>query len=109
MLRVPVPVRSALGVPRSRTCRSRSSYCVSGVATSGDSTGVGPADRHLASSSAMRKLYVIGIGAGDPDQMTVQAIKAMRKAEAFFVIGKRAEKQELVDVRNTIQIGRAHV
>ncbi|MBF6437045.1 precorrin-6A synthase (deacetylating) [Nocardia cyriacigeorgica] len=50
----------------------------------------------------MRKLYVIGIGAGDPDQVTVQAIKAMREAEVFFVIGKGAEKQELVDVRTTI-------
>ncbi|WP_330250458.1 precorrin-6A synthase (deacetylating) [Nocardia sp. NBC_00565] len=50
----------------------------------------------------MRKLYVIGIGAGDPDQVTVQAIKAMRQVEAFFVIGKGAEKQELVDVRTAI-------
>lgn len=50
----------------------------------------------------MRKLYVIGIGAGDPDQVTVQAIKAMRQVEAFFIIGKGAEKQELVDVRTAI-------
>ncbi|WP_062993315.1 precorrin-6A synthase (deacetylating) [Nocardia anaemiae] len=50
----------------------------------------------------MRKLYVIGIGAGDPDQVTVQAIKAMRQVEVFFMIGKGAEKQELVDVRTSI-------
>ncbi|MBJ8344126.1 precorrin-6A synthase (deacetylating) [Antrihabitans sp. YC2-6] len=50
----------------------------------------------------MRKLYVIGIGAGDPDQVTVQAIKAMNKVGVFFVIGKGAEKQELVDVRTGI-------
>ncbi|MGY4103029.1 precorrin-6A synthase (deacetylating) [Nocardia sp. R16R-3T] len=50
----------------------------------------------------MRKLYVIGIGAGDPDQVTVQAIKAMRQVEVFFVIGKGTEKQELVDVRTSI-------
>ncbi|MEV6135034.1 precorrin-6A synthase (deacetylating) [Nocardia sp. NPDC051990] len=50
----------------------------------------------------MRKLYVIGIGAGDPDQVTVQAIKAMRQVEVFFVIGKGVEKQELVDVRTAI-------
>ncbi|GGK49584.1 precorrin-6A synthase (deacetylating) [Nocardia camponoti] len=50
----------------------------------------------------MRKLYVIGIGAGDPDQVTMQAIKAMRAADGFFVIGKGAEKQELVDVRTAI-------
>ncbi|WP_345493423.1 precorrin-6A synthase (deacetylating) [Nocardia callitridis] len=50
----------------------------------------------------MRELYVIGIGAGDPQQVTVQAIKAMRKVDTFFVIGKGAEKQELVDVRTGI-------
>ncbi|MGV9415166.1 precorrin-6A synthase (deacetylating) [Nocardia sp. NPDC003693] len=47
----------------------------------------------------MRKLFVIGIGAGNPDQVTVQAVKAIRQATTFFVIGKGAEKQELVDVR----------
>ncbi|WP_225725572.1 MULTISPECIES: precorrin-6A synthase (deacetylating) [unclassified Nocardia] len=50
----------------------------------------------------MRKLYVIGIGAGDPDQVTVQAIKAMREVDVFFVIGKGADKRELVDVRTAI-------
>lgn len=50
----------------------------------------------------MRKLFVIGIGAGDPDQITVQAIKALRQVNVFFVIGKGADKQELVDVRATI-------
>ncbi len=56
----------------------------------------------MESSPHMRKLYVIGIGAGDPDQVTVQAIKAMRQVEVFFVIGKGAEKQELLDVRTAI-------
>lgn len=50
----------------------------------------------------MQKLYVIGIGAGDPDQVTVQAIKAMNRVDVFFVIGKGAEKQELVDLRTGI-------
>ncbi|WP_280307365.1 precorrin-6A synthase (deacetylating) [Nocardia neocaledoniensis] len=50
----------------------------------------------------MRKLYVIGIGAGDPDQVTMQAVKAMRAADAFFVIGKGDEKRELVEVRTAI-------
>ncbi|MGV9614353.1 precorrin-6A synthase (deacetylating) [Nocardia xishanensis] len=50
----------------------------------------------------MRKLFVIGIGAGDPDQVTVQAIKAMRQVDTFFVIAKGVEKQELLDVRTTI-------
>ncbi|WP_067572919.1 precorrin-6A synthase (deacetylating) [Nocardia acidivorans] len=50
----------------------------------------------------MRMLSVIGIGAGDPDQVTVQAVKAMRRTDVFFLIGKGAEKQELVDVRARI-------
>ncbi|NLE78176.1 MAG: precorrin-6A synthase (deacetylating) [Rhodococcus sp.] len=47
----------------------------------------------------MRELLVIGIGAGDPDQVTIQAVKAMNRADVFFVIGKGTEKQELVDLR----------
>lgn len=50
----------------------------------------------------MRELLVIGIGAGDPDQVTIQAVKAMNRADVFFVIGKGDEKQELVDLRTTI-------
>ena len=50
----------------------------------------------------MRELLVIGIGAGDPDQVTVQAIKAMNRADVFFVIGKGDEKQDLVDLRTGI-------
>ncbi|MFD4368480.1 precorrin-6A synthase (deacetylating) [Rhodococcus sp. NPDC058521] len=47
----------------------------------------------------MRELLLIGIGVGDPDQVTVQAVKAMNTADVFFVIGKGDEKQELVDLR----------
>ena len=50
----------------------------------------------------MRKLFVIGIGAGDPDQVTVAAIKAMRAVDVFFVIGKGETKRELVEVRTRI-------
>ncbi|MBB5914594.1 precorrin-6A synthase [Nocardia transvalensis] len=50
----------------------------------------------------MRQLYVIGIGAGDPAQVTVQAIEAMRRVDVFFVIGKGDAKQELVEVRTAI-------
>lgn len=45
---------------------------------------------------------MIGIGAGDPDQVTMQAVKAMRRVEVFFVIGKGEEKRELLDVRTAI-------
>ncbi|MBH0776208.1 precorrin-6A synthase (deacetylating) [Nocardia bovistercoris] len=50
----------------------------------------------------MRKLYIVGIGAGDPDHVTMQAVKAIRQVDVFFVIGKGAEKRELLDVRTAV-------
>ncbi|WP_025352893.1 precorrin-6A synthase (deacetylating) [Nocardia nova] len=50
----------------------------------------------------MRKLSVIGIGAGDPRQLTVRAIEAIREADTFFVIGKGEVKRELTEVRAAI-------
>ena len=35
-----------------------------------------------------RHLLVIGIGAGDPDHLTLAAVKAMSRADVFFVLGK---------------------
>ena len=50
----------------------------------------------------MRKVYVIGIGAGDPDYVTVQAVRAMNAADVVFVLEKAEETQDLVDLRRTI-------
>jgi precorrin-6A synthase len=36
----------------------------------------------------VRTVYVIGIGAGDPDHLTLQAVAAMRRADVFFTIDK---------------------
>jgi precorrin-6A synthase len=47
----------------------------------------------------MRGLLVIGIGAGDPDYLTVQAIKALNEVDVFFVVEKSADRQDLVDLR----------
>ncbi|WP_338180145.1 precorrin-6A synthase (deacetylating), partial [Jatrophihabitans sp.] len=55
----------------------------------------------------MRELLVIGIGAGDPDHVTVQAVAALNRAEVFFIVGKGEEKQSLIDVRS--EILRRHV
>ncbi|MBJ7330956.1 MAG: precorrin-6A synthase (deacetylating) [Solirubrobacteraceae bacterium] len=49
-----------------------------------------------------RTMLVIGIGAGDPDYLTLQAIKAMNRADVVFVVVKTTDKQELVDLRHTI-------
>jgi precorrin-6A synthase len=50
----------------------------------------------------MRKLFVIGIGAGNPEHVTVQAIKALNQVDVFFVLDKGAEKSELVRIRQDI-------
>jgi precorrin-6A synthase len=50
----------------------------------------------------MRRLLIIGIGAGDPEQVTVQAIKALNRADVFFVIDKGSAKQDLMLLRQEI-------
>jgi precorrin-6A synthase len=50
----------------------------------------------------VRRLLIIGIGAGDPEQVTVQAIKALNQADVFFVVDKGADKQDLVLLRQEI-------
>ncbi|KUF18601.1 precorrin-6A synthase (deacetylating) [Streptomyces silvensis] len=47
----------------------------------------------------MRKIHVIGIGAGDPEQLTLQAVRAMGDTEVFFLVGKGEEKDDLVALR----------
>ncbi|MFC5993447.1 precorrin-6A synthase (deacetylating) [Pseudonocardia hispaniensis] len=47
----------------------------------------------------MRKVYVIGIGAGDPDHITVQAVQAMNRVDVFFVIDKGHLKEDLAGLR----------
>ena len=43
----------------------------------------------------MRKLSIIGIGAGNPDYITVQATKALETLDVVFLIDKGEEKDEL--------------
>jgi len=50
----------------------------------------------------MRKVLVIGIGAGDPEHLTMQAIKALNAADVLFVIDKPGERQDLVRLRKDI-------
>ena len=42
----------------------------------------------------MRTVYVIGIGAGDPEHLTLQAVAAMNRADVFFTIDKGEAKGE---------------
>jgi precorrin-6A synthase len=50
----------------------------------------------------MRRLFVIGIGAGNPDYITVQAINALKQTDVVFAIDKGEEKQELLGLRTTL-------
>ena len=50
----------------------------------------------------MRKLYLIGIGAGNPEYITVQAIKALNVVDVFFFMDKGEAKQELLNLRKEI-------
>ena len=49
-----------------------------------------------------RKVLVIGIGAGNPDHLTVQAIDALNRASVFFIPDKGAEKSDLARLRREI-------
>lgn len=50
----------------------------------------------------MRKILVIGIGAGDPEYITVQAIHALNQVDVFFIMDKGREKDDLVRLRRQI-------
>ncbi|MFJ1749576.1 precorrin-6A synthase (deacetylating) [Streptomyces sp. NPDC088116] len=50
----------------------------------------------------MRKIYVIGIGAGDPDQLTVQAVAALQRVDVFFLLDKGEEKSDLMRLRHEV-------
>ncbi|EJL02891.1 MULTISPECIES: precorrin-6A synthase (deacetylating) [Pseudomonas] len=50
----------------------------------------------------MKKLSVIGIGAGDPDHLTMQAVKALNRMDVFFLMDKGPAKHKLRDLRHDI-------
>jgi precorrin-6A synthase len=47
----------------------------------------------------MRKIMIIGIGAGNPDYVTIQAINALNQVDVFFIPDKGAEKEALSRLR----------
>ena len=50
----------------------------------------------------MRTIYVIGMGAGDPEHLTVQAVKALNEVDVFFVLDKGGAAAELTVLREEI-------
>ncbi len=51
---------------------------------------------------ASRHIHVIGIGAGDPGYLTVQAIEALNDTQVFFAMDKGEAKRDLVALRREI-------
>ena len=50
----------------------------------------------------MRRVSIVGIGAGGPDDITVAAVKALNASDVFFVIEKAGQRSELADARRRI-------
>jgi precorrin-6A synthase len=49
-----------------------------------------------------RRIHVIGIGAGDPDYVTAQAVAALNDTEVFFAMDKGESKDDLVALRREV-------
>ncbi len=50
----------------------------------------------------MRNILIIGVGAGHPEHITIQAINALNRADLFFITDKGAEKDDLARFRREI-------
>jgi precorrin-6A synthase len=50
----------------------------------------------------MRTVLVVGVGAGDPEQVTLAAVAALNRADAIVVVDRREELADLAAVRDTI-------
>ena len=50
----------------------------------------------------MRSIHVIGIGVGDPDFVTAQAIRALNETQVFFAMDKREATRDLVELRREV-------
>ncbi|WP_447590592.1 precorrin-6A synthase (deacetylating) [Aquipseudomonas campi] len=50
----------------------------------------------------MKKILIIGIGAGNPDYITMQAVNALNEVDVFFVMDKGPAKDKLVALRKEI-------
>jgi precorrin-6A synthase len=50
----------------------------------------------------VRRVLVIGIGAGDPEYVTVAAVRALNAADVLFVMDKGADREDLVALRREV-------
>ncbi|MFD1701614.1 precorrin-6A synthase (deacetylating) [Methylopila henanensis] len=49
-----------------------------------------------------KRIKIIGIGAGDPNYLTVQAIDALNEVDVFFLMDKGPSKDKLISIRREI-------
>jgi precorrin-6A synthase len=50
----------------------------------------------------MRTVSVVGIGSGNPEHITVQAINELNAADAIFMLDKGDDRESLIDIRTEI-------
>ncbi|MEY4513199.1 MAG: hypothetical protein RLZZ450_5321 [Pseudomonadota bacterium] len=50
----------------------------------------------------MRRLLIIGMGAGNPDHLTLQAVRALNTVDVFFVLDKGQQKGDLARLRKEL-------
>jgi precorrin-6A synthase len=58
--------------------------------------------RSSVRESGMKTILIIGIGAGDPDYITVQAVRALNRVDVFFLMDKGPAKQKLRALREML-------
>jgi precorrin-6A synthase len=56
----------------------------------------------MSETPAAKRIRVVGIGTGDPEHLTLQAVRALSDVAAVFVLDKRAETADLVEIRKRI-------
>ncbi len=56
----------------------------------------------LRHAAPMRKLWLIGIGTGNPEHLTLQAVSALRQTQVVFALDKGGAKTELLELRRDI-------
>jgi precorrin-6A synthase len=57
--------------------------------------------------AVVRTILVIGIGMGDPDRLTLEAVDAMRRVDVFFAIDKATNRADDGDASDLVRARRA--
>ncbi|MDR4307989.1 precorrin-6A synthase (deacetylating) [Chelatococcus sambhunathii] len=52
--------------------------------------------------SLAKTILIIGVGPGDPDQVTIQAVKALNRLDVVFLMDKGAAKDSLIEHRREV-------